>query len=111
MVAVIDGIAAESLTVGFSLWAQRMTLEYLDRAPEHLRARYCDELASGRRVGVTAMAAALKYLAGLGELPLVAERTDDGLTVSGPIHWLPMSFRNHSSSFLHAPPTADTSSP
>ncbi|MCK0090683.1 acyl-CoA/acyl-ACP dehydrogenase [Rhodococcus sp. F64268] len=87
MVAVIDGIAAESLTVGFSLWAQRMTLEYLDRAPEYLRERYRDELASGRRIGVTAMAAALKYLAGLGDLPLLAERTDSGLTVSGPIHW------------------------
>lgn len=87
MVAVIDDIAAESLTVGFSLWAQRMALEYIDRAPESLRARYHDDLAAGRLVGVTAMAAALKHLAGLGELPLTAERTPEGLTVSGPIHW------------------------
>ncbi|MCW3468226.1 acyl-CoA/acyl-ACP dehydrogenase [Rhodococcus pyridinivorans] len=87
MVAVIDEVAAESLTVGFSLWAQRMALEYIDRAPQFLRDRYRDDLASGRTIGVTAMAAALKHLAGLGELPLVAERTDDGITVTGPIHW------------------------
>lgn len=87
MVAVIDEVAAESLAVGFSLWAQRMALEYIDRAPESLRARYRDALASGTSVGVTAMAAALKHLAGLGELPLVAERTDDGIVVDGPIHW------------------------
>ncbi|MEE2031783.1 acyl-CoA dehydrogenase family protein [Rhodococcus chondri] len=87
MAAVIDDIAAESLTVGFSLWAQRMALEYVDRAPQPLRSRYRDDLASGRLVGVTAMAAALKHLAGLGELPLLAERTTDGFTVSGPIHW------------------------
>ncbi|KOS55137.1 acyl-CoA dehydrogenase family protein [Rhodococcus rhodochrous] len=87
MVAVIEDVAAESLTVGFSLWAQRMSLEYIDRAPAPLRDRYRDDLAAGRIVGVTAMAAALKHLAGLGELPLTAERTADGLAVSGPIHW------------------------
>lgn len=87
MVAVVDEVAAESLTVGFSLWAQRMALEYIDRAPQSLRDRYRDDLASGRTIGVTAMAAALKHLAGLGELPLLAERTDDGITVTGPIHW------------------------
>lgn len=87
MVAVIDDVAAESLTVGFSLWAQRMALEYIDRAPQHLRDLYRDDLASGRTIGVTAMAAALKHLAGLGELPLLAEPTDDGVVVSGPIHW------------------------
>ncbi|MGX7732288.1 acyl-CoA dehydrogenase family protein [Rhodococcus sp. 2H158] len=87
MVAVIEDIAAESLAVGFSLWAQRMSLEYIDRAPAPLRNRYRDDLAAGRLVGVTAMAAALKHLAGLGELPLTAERTADGLEVSGPIHW------------------------
>ncbi len=58
MVAVIDEVAGESLTVGFSLWAQRMALEYIDRAPQFLRDRYRDDLASGRTIGVTAMAAA-----------------------------------------------------
>lgn len=87
MVAVIDEVAAESLTVGFSLWAQRMAIEYIDRAPRSVRDLYRDDLTSGRAIGVTAMAAALKHLAGLGELPLVAERTDEGVTISGPIHW------------------------
>lgn len=84
--AVVEEVAAESLAAGFSLWAQRMTLEYVRRAPESVQARYLDDLASGRLVGVTAMAAALKHLAGLGELPL---RADAGATrsVSGPIAW------------------------
>ncbi|MBH0118913.1 acyl-CoA dehydrogenase family protein [Rhodococcus sp. NPDC003382] len=87
MVAVIEDVAAESLAVGFSLWAQRMALEYIDRAPATLRGKFRDDLGAGRRVGVTAMAAAMKHLAGLGDLTLAAERTDDGLVVSGPIHW------------------------
>ncbi|MEU1951924.1 acyl-CoA dehydrogenase family protein [Nocardia rhamnosiphila] len=83
---VIEQVAAESLAAGFSLWAQRMALEYVRRAPEPVRERYLDELASGRQVGVTAMAAALKHLAGLGELPLHADETVDD-RVSGPIAW------------------------
>ena len=83
---VVEKIAGESLAAGFSLWAQRMSLEYLCRAPEPVRDRYLDELASGRRIGVTAMAAALKHLAGLGELPLEADGTA-GSRVSGPIAW------------------------
>ncbi|NKY89291.1 acyl-CoA dehydrogenase family protein [Nocardia veterana] len=83
---VIEEVAAESLAAGFSLWAQRMTLEYVWRAPEPVRRCYLDGLASGRTVGVTAMAAALKHLAGLGELPLRAEPGDDR-AVSGSIAW------------------------
>ncbi|WP_063002449.1 acyl-CoA dehydrogenase family protein [Nocardia mikamii] len=82
---LVEDVAAESLAAGFSLWAQRMTLEYVWRAPNPVRSRYLGELASGRTAGVTAMAAALKHLAGLGELPLRAEAGDG--TVSGPIAW------------------------
>ncbi|GGL31188.1 acyl-CoA dehydrogenase family protein [Nocardia jinanensis] len=90
---VIEEVAAESLAAGFSLWAQRMALEYVRRATGSVRERYLDELASGRQVGVTAMAAALKHLAGLGELPLHADEADDG-RVSGPIAWASNVFRD-----------------
>lgn len=83
---VVEQVAAESLAAGFSLWAQRMTLEYLWRAPDPVRDRYLDEVSAGRRIGVTAMAAALKHLAGLGELPLQADDAA-GNRVSGPIAW------------------------
>ncbi|NUP25733.1 MAG: acyl-CoA/acyl-ACP dehydrogenase [Nocardia sp.] len=83
---VVEQVAAESLAAGFSLWAQRMALEYIRRAPVPVRERYLDDLASGRQVGVTAMAAALKHLAGLGELPLRAAE-EAGDRVSGPIAW------------------------
>ena len=81
---VVEEVAAESLAAGFSLWAQRMSLEYVWRAPEAVRDRYLDGLAAGQRVGVTAMAAALKHLAGLGELPLAADGEE---RVCGPIAW------------------------
>lgn len=83
---VVEKVAAESLAAGFSLWAQRMSLEYIWRAPDPVRDRYLDELSAGRRIGVTAMAAALKHLAGLGELPLRADEAAPG-RISGPIAW------------------------
>ncbi|WP_245546139.1 acyl-CoA dehydrogenase family protein [Nocardia higoensis] len=87
IVTVVEQVAGESLTVAFSLWAQRMTIEYVARAPEPVRSAHLDELVSGRRIGVTAMAAALKHLAGLGDLPLVGAPGPDGHRISGPIAW------------------------
>lgn len=88
MVAVIEDVAAESLSAGFSAWAHRMSLEYVSRGPASVRAKYLAALQSGATVGVTAMASGLKYVAGLGEVALIATEGDDGsLSVSGPIFW------------------------
>jgi alkylation response protein AidB-like acyl-CoA dehydrogenase len=87
MVRVIDRIAEQSLAAAFASWAHTMAVQYVRRAPEPLRQRHLDELRSGNRVGVTAMAAGLKHVAGLGDLPVVAQRRDDGLGITGPIRW------------------------
>lgn len=87
MVAVIEDVSTASLAVGFSTWAHRMALHYVQLAPEALREAHFDGLARGERVGVTAMAAGLKHVAGLGELPVIARPDGDGLRVSGPIRW------------------------
>lgn len=86
-VAVIEEVSRRSLAAGFSLWAQRMTIEYVERAPEQVRQAYSSGLIGGTQVGVTAMAAGLKQVAGLGEVPLIATVSDVGISVSGPIRW------------------------
>lgn len=85
--AVIEEVSAASLAVGFCTWAQRMTIEYVHRAAPALREQHLPALCSGQRVGVTAMAAALQQVAGLGKVPIVADTDPDGLRVSGPIRW------------------------
>lgn len=87
MVRVIERVAASSLAVGFSAWAHRMTIEYVNLAPEETRAAHLPDLTTGRRPGVTAMAAGLKQVAGLGEVPLRAVTHRDGLRITGPIRW------------------------
>lgn len=87
MVRVVDEMAEQSLAVGFSTWAHTMALQYVRRAPEPLRSNHLGELRTGTRIGVTAMAAALKHMAGLGDLPLRAVGDGDGVRISGPVRW------------------------
>ncbi|MFE0750969.1 acyl-CoA dehydrogenase [Gordonia sp. NPDC058843] len=87
MIEVIEDVSSVSLSAGFSLWAQRMAIEYVSRAPEPLRGKHLDSLLTGRRIGVTAMAAGLKQVAGLGEVPITGRRSRAGLVVTGPIRW------------------------
>ncbi|BDY31603.1 MULTISPECIES: acyl-CoA dehydrogenase family protein [Mycolicibacterium] len=86
MVYVIDEISTHSLAVGFSAWAHRMVLHFLHHA-EPSADEDVSALIRGERIGVTAMAAALKHLAGLARLPVVADPQPDGLVLTGPIHW------------------------
>ncbi|MFG1932884.1 acyl-CoA dehydrogenase [Mycobacterium sp. NPDC048908] len=94
LVQVIDTIAAESLAVGFSTWAHAMTLLYLQRASAGLREEYVDALRTGSRVGVTAMAPALKQLAGLGDMPVIADESGGMVRVTGSIPWASNLFDN-----------------
>lgn len=86
MVRVIDEISAHSLAVGFSTWAQHMTIRYLRAAGGDFGAQV-RTLASADRIGVTAMAAGLKQVAGLAPVPITAEYDGADLLVSGPIRW------------------------
>ena len=88
MAEMIAGIAEECVSSAFSVWAHRMVLEYVARGHRSARTdKLFDDLSAARRVGATAMAAGLKSLAGLGEVDIVATRTGDGWSLSGPVAW------------------------
>ena len=95
MVHVIEEVSTHSLAVGFSAWAHRMTLHYLHLAPQQLREAELPRLRAGTRPGVTAMAAGLKHVAGLGPVPIAAEHDGaGGLRISGPIRWASNVFQD-----------------
>lgn len=87
MARVIDEVSAHSLAVGFSAWAHHMTIRYLRAAPSGGFGEQISTLATAGRVGVTAMAAGLKQVAGLGQVPLTGDPDGAGMIVSGPIRW------------------------
>ncbi|RRD30652.1 acyl-CoA dehydrogenase family protein [Actinomyces bowdenii] len=87
--ALIAALATECMTTAFALWAHRMVQEYLARggrspATEEVLA----ELRAGHRFGATAMAAGLKWLAGVGDLAVRAEPEGEGWRLSGFIPWV-----------------------
>jgi alkylation response protein AidB-like acyl-CoA dehydrogenase len=85
-VTLVERIARECLSSAFCLWAQRMVVEFLSRAAgqDDLLA----QLRTGERVGATAMAPALRDLAGLEPVPVIATRArGGGLVLHGPIRW------------------------
>jgi alkylation response protein AidB-like acyl-CoA dehydrogenase len=82
-VRTIEQVSAASLAAGFSAWAHQMAIHYLGDGQPDLS----ESLLAARRPGVTAMAAGLKQVAGLGLIPLIAQEQRGGLSISGPIRW------------------------
>lgn len=82
-------VSARSLAAGFVFWGHRTYVEYLLQSPnERLRERLLPNLLDGRLAGATGLSNAMKFLAGLEELQIVAGTTDDGLTLDGKLPWV-----------------------
>lgn len=86
-VAAVVALAEADVSIAFTTWAQRMTLEYLTAAGTDYAAALAAELASGARPGVTGMASAFRYVAGCGEVDLIATETDNGYRINGTLRW------------------------
>lgn len=87
MAEVIRLISGACMSTGFSLWAHRMTVEYLLTAATAFSTAAVEPLLAGTVLGVTGMAAAFKEAAGCGRLELAATSVAGGYAVSGPIRW------------------------
>ncbi|MFA5564746.1 MAG: acyl-CoA dehydrogenase family protein [Acidimicrobiia bacterium] len=86
-------VAEESMASAFSLWAHRMAIEYLHQStPGQSSASapliaYRQALIDGTLPGVTAMAAAVNYAWGHGQLGVRFERQGDEVVLNGRINW------------------------
>ena len=87
MAAVIGELANVCLSTAFSVWAHRMTIEYLAAAATPWSQGASSGLLTGQVLGVTGMASAFKDAAGCGSLDLTAEPVEDGYTLSGTLRW------------------------
>src|SRR3984885_14707471 len=87
MAAVIAELAAHWLSTAFSVWAHRMTIEYLTEAATGWSRRAAANLIGGGALGVTGMASAFKDAAGCGTLDLTATPADDGYRLTGTLRW------------------------
>lgn len=84
----IASLAEECLATAFGLWAHRMVGEYVARGHRTPASdALLDALRRGDRVGSTALAAGLKWLAGLGDLGVTATPVDGGWRLDGFVAW------------------------
>lgn len=87
MASVISRIAGQCMSTAFSVWAHRMTIEYLTAAATPWSITAARELVAGEILGVTGMASAFKDAAGCGSLDLTAVAVDGGYELSGTLRW------------------------
>ncbi len=87
MAATLAQLAGRCLSTAFSLWAHRMTLEYLSTADTPWAQSAAAGLRNGDIMGVTGMASAFKDAAGCGSLDLAATPVDGGYRLSGTLRW------------------------
>lgn len=82
------------LSVGFTVWAHRVTLEYLTVAGTKYALKVAKELAAGERPGISGMAAAFKNLAGCGDIELLATPVEGGYRINGKLNWASNLYEN-----------------
>ncbi len=84
---LITDVARTDLATAFSLWSHTMVLQCLRAAPTALLAEHTARLRQPAAWGSTAMAPTIKYLAGLGDLPVTYRRHGATLILNGRIPW------------------------
>jgi alkylation response protein AidB-like acyl-CoA dehydrogenase len=87
MAAVIAEVAGHCLSTAFSVWAHRMTVEYLAAAATPWSLSTAANLTGTGALGVTGMASAFKDAAGCGSLDLAATPHDGGYRLTGTLRW------------------------
>lgn len=88
-VAAISAVAEHSLAAAFVLWSQRTYVEYLLQSSNAvLRERHLPDLLAGRVAGATGLSNAMKYLAGLEPLQIVARADGEALVLDGKLPWV-----------------------
>ncbi|HEY1841789.1 MAG TPA: acyl-CoA dehydrogenase family protein [Mycobacterium sp.] len=94
MASAVAELAGQCMSTAFSLWAHRMTVEYLTAAATPWSRGVADDLLGGAALGVTGMASAFKDAAGCGSLELAAVSVDGGYRLSGSLRWASNLYRD-----------------
>lgn len=88
-IAAIAAVAEESLAAAFILWGQRTYVEYLLQSPNRvLETQQLGHILDGQVAGATGLSNAMKFLAGLEPLQIVAEADGDDLILNGKMPWV-----------------------
>jgi len=86
---IIARVGSVCGSTAFLVWCQSTCAWYLQHAPEAaVRQRYLEPVARGTLLAGTGMSNAVKHLAGIEKMHLVARRSGDGYVVDGVLPWV-----------------------
>ena len=92
----MDRISAECMSTGFMVWCQDAVGWYVENSDNlYLKETVLPKLASGELLGGTALSNPMKYFAGIEDILLHAEETEDGFIVNGKLPWISNLGDNH----------------
>lgn len=84
---VVEAIARSCMTSAFTLWAHRMTVQYLALRPVGPLREFGAAVRRAERLGSTAMAGAFRDLAGIAELSVTFRPAPGGVVLDGVVPW------------------------
>lgn len=87
MTDTIASLAGVCMSTAFTVWAQRVTIEYLLAADTPWAREAAAPLRAGTVLGVTGMASAFKEHTGCGDLDLTGTVDGDDIVVDGTLRW------------------------
>ena len=89
-------IAQICATTAFSVWCQDALAWYIDRSDnQYLRDNYLPDIATGVRLGGTALSNPMKSLAGFESFGLRGEKVKGGYIVTGKLPWVSNLAKGH----------------
>lgn len=88
-IADMATVSEECMSTGFMMWAQTVCCWYIENSEnEWLKSEVLPKMVEGDYFGATALSNPMKYFAGIEDLKLTAEETEDGYIINGTLPWV-----------------------
>ncbi|WP_040726861.1 acyl-CoA dehydrogenase family protein [Thiomicrorhabdus sp. Kp2] len=82
-------VSEECMSTGFMMWAQTVCAWYIENSDnEWLKSEILPKMVDGELFGATSLSNPMKHFAGIEELKLTAEETEDGYIINGTLPWV-----------------------
>jgi alkylation response protein AidB-like acyl-CoA dehydrogenase len=89
--AIIDmaKVSEECMTTGFIMWHQAVGSWYIENSDnDWLKKEILPKMVDGEYFGASALSNPMKHFAGIEDLKLTAEETEDGFIINGTLPWV-----------------------
>jgi hypothetical protein len=88
-VTMVAAVSERSLAAGLVLWGHRTYIEYVLQSPNaKLRRHLLPRLLNGELAGASGLSNAMKFISGIEDLQVWAQRAGNGYVLNGKLNWV-----------------------